>query len=1077
LAEARAMAALADDHIITIYQVGEEGGVPFLVMQLLQGESLEARLRCRTGVGTFPVIEILRMGREIAQGLAAAHERGLIHRDIKPANIWLESNRDHVKILDFGLSRPAKREKGLTETGIILGTPSYMAPEQAAAAPVDERCDLFSLGCVLYRIATGRLPFPGESVLEILRSLALDQPAPPRAANPNMPKSLDRLILSLLAKDAAARPASARAVIAALEKIEHEIGAAAVSLPPSSMTAKGKENRKTDSPGAVPDKVSRIRRGRYVVLTAVLLTLVLIPLGKWYGATIIRVIKNKAQVVIQIDDDRGEVEVVVKDQGGKVIIRTKDREIELTPGEYEVAVNMDGLQFSTKHIELTRGGRKVVDVQVPAGKPTERKLTTPPPEDPKPFVVMHAGGKQPETFATLPEALAKLQANDVVEIRSNGTLKVGDVDVPNAAFTLRAAPGFRPNLHYWGNEKDGRNWFKLGDQPAHIEGCDLFLGKHAYFFDSKGPLTINNCRFDGLDCGFASYRGPKLEMSNSLVLLRSSRDFVGSIKVPLVLFGEPQVTLTNNIIRWGWEAKSNPFRYEAFQTKPAGFVWHQDAGASLTLKKNTISVPTFLSFDNAPFKKPIRVEARENIFQIHEIVVQHGKSKNPPLGLEQSELKEWKSRIRWVAGHNLYWGLEVGFPALNKDNSSTRHFYEIPNLTEWGKLWGKEEDKSVVSPEIPFRWTETLRRGDGRDLDTLRHFREFWGLGAPILPELGPDWDLIGPGEAFHRALAKQGPAVQGDRQHSAEAESRPFLLLRAGQVAGMHTALGEALNATRDGDVIEIRTKDPIKGFTWYTPYSKHVTLRAAPGYQPVVEGDLFVESTSPDPSGVLSLEGLHIHGDSLGTRLRPLRLRQVANCMLDTKGIFAQPEASKEEPAAIVNSYVPGQLNVQLPAGKTLRIVNSVLGNAILHAATEFVTPDGRSFIPDMPEHVLDIEHSMVWLKPVQLLGKIKVQAQHSVFRPGIEEFFRENPSPTGLNWSGSRNFYLSLDGMLTAKLNRVWPSAEEGSYNAAPITLDPEQWRLLPGSPGSGTGPGGKDLGADVAQVAWRPGTVKK
>src|SRR5262249_2687396 len=124
LQEARAAAAIQDDHVVTIYQVGEDRGIPFLAMQLLQGETLETRPKRQK---RLPVSVVVRLGREIAGGPAAAHAHSLIHRDVKPANIWLEAGRDRVKILDFGLVRAAANEKGLTQSGAIIGTPGYLA--------------------------------------------------------------------------------------------------------------------------------------------------------------------------------------------------------------------------------------------------------------------------------------------------------------------------------------------------------------------------------------------------------------------------------------------------------------------------------------------------------------------------------------------------------------------------------------------------------------------------------------------------------------------------------------------------------------------------------------------------------------------------------------------------------------------------------------------------------------------------------------------------------------------------------------------------------------------------------------
>jgi WD40 repeat protein len=220
--EARAAAAVKRDHIATVYQVGEDCGVPFLTMELLEGESLAGRLERQ---GRLPVAEVLRIGHQAACGLAAAHARGLIHRDIKPANLWLEgepgasATGGRVKILDFGLAKLERTDIQATQSGRVMGTPAYMAPEQARGETVDARADLFSLGCVLYRAATGQPPFQGAETLSVLWSLATEQPRSAREVNPEVPVALSDLIDRLLAKDPASRPASAQAVAEALDAI------------------------------------------------------------------------------------------------------------------------------------------------------------------------------------------------------------------------------------------------------------------------------------------------------------------------------------------------------------------------------------------------------------------------------------------------------------------------------------------------------------------------------------------------------------------------------------------------------------------------------------------------------------------------------------------------------------------------------------------------------------------------------------------------------------------------------------------------------------------------------------------
>jgi serine/threonine protein kinase len=206
--EAQAAAAVTNDHVITIYSVEEAHGIPYLVMSLIAGESLQKRL---DRLGPPELREILRIGMQIAHGLAAAHAQGLVHRDIKPSNILLENAVQRVKITDFGLAR-AVDDPSLTASGTVAGTPLYMAPEQARGDRVDHRTDLFSLGSVLYALCTGRPPFRGPSTVAVLKRVCEDTPRPIRELNPEIPKELVAIIDRLHAKDPAGRFQSAAEV-------------------------------------------------------------------------------------------------------------------------------------------------------------------------------------------------------------------------------------------------------------------------------------------------------------------------------------------------------------------------------------------------------------------------------------------------------------------------------------------------------------------------------------------------------------------------------------------------------------------------------------------------------------------------------------------------------------------------------------------------------------------------------------------------------------------------------------------------------------------------------------------------
>src|SRR6516164_3660160 len=231
--EARAAAAVAHEHVVAIHSVGEAAGLPYLVMQYIAGVSLQQRLD-RTG--RLGLAEVLRIGMQTADGLAAAHARGLVHRDVKPANILLENGVERVKLTDFGLAR-AGDDASISHSGVVAGTPHYMAPEQASGEAVDPRSDLFSLGSVLYETCTGQPPFLAPNVMAVLKRVCEETPRPTREINPELPPWLEELVVRLHAKAPADRFASAREVADLLARHLAELQrggtAAALVQPPA----------------------------------------------------------------------------------------------------------------------------------------------------------------------------------------------------------------------------------------------------------------------------------------------------------------------------------------------------------------------------------------------------------------------------------------------------------------------------------------------------------------------------------------------------------------------------------------------------------------------------------------------------------------------------------------------------------------------------------------------------------------------------------------------------------------------------------------------------------------------------
>jgi eukaryotic-like serine/threonine-protein kinase len=206
--EGRAAAAVVHEHVVAIYNVEAAGALPFLVMQYVPGRSLQARV---DEDGPLSVEEILRIGMQAATGLAAAHAQGLVHRDVKPSNILLEDTVERAVLTDFGLAR-AMDDASLTQTGFVAGTPHYMSPEQATGGEIDARSDLFSLGAVLYFMATGHPPFRASGALAVLHRICREKHRPVRQCNKDVPDELANLIDRLLEKKPSRRLASAEDV-------------------------------------------------------------------------------------------------------------------------------------------------------------------------------------------------------------------------------------------------------------------------------------------------------------------------------------------------------------------------------------------------------------------------------------------------------------------------------------------------------------------------------------------------------------------------------------------------------------------------------------------------------------------------------------------------------------------------------------------------------------------------------------------------------------------------------------------------------------------------------------------------
>jgi serine/threonine-protein kinase len=233
LRECRAAAAINHPAIATLYEAGEsEDGRLYFAAELIEGETLKDRL----SKGRLPLEKVIGLGLQLSEALAASHAAGIIHRDIKPSNLMLTAE-ERLKVLDFGLARLMKlptvgdgqleATRTLTRVGIVVGTPAYMSPEQAAGVPVDARSDVFSSGTVLYEMACGRPAFAAESVLDTLRRIIGEDPTPPEVVDESIPPRLAEIIKKAMAKAPEERFPSGRELAEALRRLESTLASGA----------------------------------------------------------------------------------------------------------------------------------------------------------------------------------------------------------------------------------------------------------------------------------------------------------------------------------------------------------------------------------------------------------------------------------------------------------------------------------------------------------------------------------------------------------------------------------------------------------------------------------------------------------------------------------------------------------------------------------------------------------------------------------------------------------------------------------------------------------------------------------
>ncbi|NUQ63014.1 MAG: serine/threonine protein kinase [Pirellulales bacterium] len=499
LREARAAAAVQHEHVVVIHAV-EERPIPYLVMEYISGETLQQRM---DRVGPLDVKEVLRIGRQIASGLAAAHQRGLIHRDVKPSNILIEKGvQERVKITDFGLAR-AVADASLTQSGVIAGTPMYMAPEQAGGDSMDHRADLFSLGSVLYAMCSGRPPFRATTSMATLRRVIEGEPRPIREFMPEVPQWLCDIIANLHAKKPEDRCPSAQELADLLGRCLTSLEQGKpIVLEHEARPLEESDGVKTCSAAAIqPRFQGGFRLGRRSAAIAAGIVLLMLGtlsfseatgLTQW-ASTAIRIVTGEGTLVIEVADPNVEVSL----DGEELSITGAGlKEIKLRPGQYQLRAIKGGQAVKQELVNVTRGGRQIVRITCePVDKALPSQEAEKRVEFPGAFVVLGADGAEIGKFDSLAKAVeGGARDGDTIEIRGNGPYATNRLTV-DKPLTIRAGAGFQPVLRQVTPSAEGPLLF--AGAALVLEGLTLesepgwFLGTREH-----GPtaLLMANCR-------------------------------------------------------------------------------------------------------------------------------------------------------------------------------------------------------------------------------------------------------------------------------------------------------------------------------------------------------------------------------------------------------------------------------------------------------------------------------------------------------------------------------------------------------------------------------------------------------
>jgi hypothetical protein len=763
LREARAAAAINHPNVVTIYEIQEIAGRLLLVMEFVDGVSLQERLAGRV---PFSLPEIVRIGVQAATGLAAAHARGLVHRDVKPANILLARPGDQVKITDFGLAR-ATDDAGVTQLGVILGTPAYMAPEQALGQAVDHRADLFSLGSVLYALCTGRPPYAGSTTLAVIRLVADGSPLSLGASAPAIPPWLAEVVSRLHSLNPADRIQSAAEVAQLLrrkwETARRSGAAAAADLLPEkaapAVTGEAPAAATVSAGAAAPSLVMPPPLPSHEVKPPPRPPAPAPPPAIRPPPRASRVASSWLRAAIVL--------AVLLSLAPLAMFALKHRSQAVPPKAAAPAANRDE--------QRPPPGKAAIAAAVPIAIGAAAVPSGPPPR----FALIGRSGAVRRSFSEFPGAIQEAAAGDTLEIRGSDAVRIAPLHLEKP-LVLRAAHGARPALCPALTTESGDAPLIESGAALVIEGLDiqcLAAGPRGYSPQSvlavrHASLRLANCRV--IHCG----AGPALrledptlgELRNSLLCSSTGAavDCVagGRVRVLVencVLAGYSGITVHQTaratdvflelrhdtmVLHEAVRVHFDPVARE--QAKGDGRVF-----IHVAVTRSLFDTDGALLTNQSDRHSPAEVE-RIGRFSRGEAGrnVDHGRGKSP-IARANAGLANIKKAIAWQDEQSLYSGTGPLLAMASSQSPRQLSGLGVPaGIAQWDEFWGASKPEIAQLSDGSFD-ARTLRSaatahpqlltpGDFRRTFRLR------GAWRPLESRLeGVNTSLVGPGEAY----------------------------------------------------------------------------------------------------------------------------------------------------------------------------------------------------------------------------------------------------------------------------------------------------------------------------------------